>query len=304
MNIFKRIYKRLSTDFYRAQYMKAVPAVLNTPPVSPGNLPFVLLSMVHRRDVLSYLVAAKSFLKYAPAQRVVVVCDPSITAKDREIFKEHIPHIELRDAYEFTHVDIPRGGTWERLFAISYYAENNYVVQLDSDTLTLMDIPEVSTAIINNTGFVLGETANQTVEYLKTTSDRAKPWLKDTQHIQALVEAAMDSLPLPKTTLYVRGCSGFTGFPSGSNIQQKMLDFSKIMTNSFGAKWKTWGTEQITSNYLVANLAGTQVLPFPKYGTPDVSNQMSVFIHFIGSMRFTSSKYLTLTKKQLSVYRN
>jgi len=291
MNIITKIFKRLRTDFYRAQYMKTVSKILNTAPVKPGNLPFVLLSMVHQRDVLSYLVAAKSFLKYAPAKRIVVVCDPSITAESRTTLKEQIPYIELRDAVEFTHPDIPRGGTWERLFAITSYAPDNYVIQLDADTLTLDDIPEVIRAITNNTGFVIGEVENQTVEKLNATSQRAKKWLKVTQHIQALVEADMDSLPLPKDSLYVRGCSGFTGFPCGSDIRKTMIEYSKIMTLHFGDKWNTWGTEQITSNYLVANSFGTQVLPFPKYGTPDVSNKMSVFIHFIGPMRFTSSSY-------------
>ena len=300
MNIFKRIYKRLNTDFYRAQYMKVVPAVLNTPHVAPGNLPFVLLSMVHHRDVLPYLVAAKSFLKYVPAQRVVVVCDPSITAKDHEIFKEHIPHIELRDANEFTHVDIPRGGCWERLYAISEYSQTDYVVQLDADTVTTQAVPEVVQAIQAKTGFVLGEVENQAVESLAVTSARAKPWLKNTQHIQAVVEAAMSVLPLPVGALYVRGCAGFCGFPAGQVMRDTLLSFSKTMFNHFGERWATWGTEQITSNYIVANLVGTQVLPFPKYGTPDVSNQMSAFIHFIGPMRFTSSKYIRLTKEQLA----
>jgi len=298
MNLFKRVHKRLSTDFYRAQYMRTVTGVLNTPRVEPGTSEFLLLSMVHHRDVLSYLVAAKSFLKHAPAQRVVVVCDPSITDADRAIFTEQIPHIELRKADEFTHPNIPRGGTWERLFAISEYTKTSYVVQLDADTITTQAVPEVVRSIQMQRGFVLGEMADQTVEPLAVTSARASTWLNGKPHIQASVEAAMAGLPFPDQAMYVRGCSGFCGFPVGPSMRDNLLGFSKIMMGKFGSRWAEWGTEQITSNYLVANYPGTQVLPFPKYSTPDVANESSAFVHFIGSLRFVSSKYTKLTKEK------
>jgi hypothetical protein len=47
----------------------------------------------------------------------------------------------------------------------------------------------------------------------------------------------------------------------------------------------------------VANAAGTQVLPYPEYGTPDTMNSGTVFIHFIGSLRFVSDKYEKTSRK-------
>ena len=69
-----------------------------------------------------------------------------------------------------------------------------------------------------------------------------------------------------------------------------------LITGKLGADWKRWGTEQVTSNYLVANAAGTTVLPFPKYGTPDCARAETAFLHFIGSMRFVNSKYETTSR--------
>jgi hypothetical protein len=63
------------------------------------------------------------------------------------------------------------------------------------------------------------------------------------------------------------------------------------MTEKLGARWSSWGTEQVTSNYLVANATATRVLPFPKYGTPDQVSEEAAFQHFIGSMRFINRRY-------------
>ena len=75
----------------------------------------------------------------------------------------------------------------------------------------------------------------------------------------------------------------------------ELLVFSKAMQARHSMRWVEWGTEQITSNYLVANAHATTVLPFPSYGTPDVFRHDSILTHFIGSMRFTSNKYRAAT---------
>src|SRR5689334_1204775 len=131
MSLVNRVIQRLKRDFFRSQYQKVAARILDTPPIRRGDLPFTVLSMVQKRDVHSYLVAVKSFCHFLNPSRVVVVCDPTLDANDRAVLKRHVPHVELFDAHEFVHPDIPRGGTWERLFAISHMVEDGYVVQLD-----------------------------------------------------------------------------------------------------------------------------------------------------------------------------
>jgi hypothetical protein len=296
MSLVNRVIQRLKRDYFRWQYHRVARQVLVTRPLERGTLPFVLLSMVHQRDVNSYLVAVKSFAHFANPSRIVVVCDPSIDNEDRATLRRHVPHVELRDAHEFTHPDIPRGGTWERLYAIAELARENYVVQLDADTLTVRPIPEVLDAIRAGSGFVLGEMPNTPIRSLPATRENALPWMKPGAHIQGIAETEMVNVGLPTDARYIRGCSGFTGFPRSKDMQATMTDFSRRMTGKLGADWKRWGTEQVTSNYLVSNAPGTQPLPFPKYGTPDNATMETAFYHFIGSMRFINAKYGTTSR--------
>lgn len=293
MSLISRIARRLQRDFFRWRYLNAARDVLETRPVVRGTVQFTLLSMVHHRDIISYLVAVKSFTRFVNPERIVVVCDPSIDANDRAVLKKHVPHLEFREANEFTNSRIPRGGTWERLFAISHYVTEGYVVQLDADTVTLDSIDEVLASIQEGRGFVLGETPRQRLMSLAETSRRGPH-----PHVQAASELAIDSVGLPAENLYVRGCSGFTGFPRDERMAARMLDFSERMWDRLGDRWQEWGTEQVTSNYLVANTPGAAVLPFPKYGTPDQKNAKIVFLHFIGSMRFVNNKY-TFTSREV-----
>lgn len=301
MSLLNRIVQRIKRDYFRGQHHQVIQRILRTPPVQPGALPFMLLSMVHTRDVLSYLVALKSFVHFLNPERIVVVCDPSITEQDQALLRQHAPHIELRAADEFTAPDIPRGGTWERLFAISGFVREHYVVQLDADTVTLQAIPEVLEAINKGHGFVLGELPDTPLRRLPAVREHALPLLKPGAHIQTMTEADMANAGLPDEALYVRGCSGFTGFPRTDQMRERMLDFSRRMGARLGQDWTRWGTEQVTSNYLVANAEGTRALPFPKYGTPDCADEASAFLHFIGSMRFVNDKYATASRQAIDM---
>lgn len=291
MSLIHTVIQRIKRDYFRWQYANAARGILATAPVSKGSVPFMLLSMVQKRDVVSYLVALKSFTRFLNPQRIVVVCDPSIDAEDRAVLSAHIPHLELRHADEFTHPDIPRGGTWERLYAIAQYAVDNYVVQLDADTVTTQPIEEVRAAIEAHAGFVLVEKTTTRILTVEETRAITVPRLRPNPHIQSSSEAIMATVGLPEGVRYVRGCSGFTGFPPDPAMAAAMLDYSARMTRALGEGWKRWGTEQVTSNYLVANSRNVVTLPFPKYGTPNTADAQTAFIHFIGSMRFINSQY-------------
>lgn len=297
MSLVKRIFTRLRRDFFRWQYHRVARQILDTKPLEQGTLPFMLLSMVHQRDVASYLVAVKSFTHFLNPRRIVVVCDPSIGPADRTVLQHHVPHVELRDASEFTHPDIPRGGTWERLYAIAGFVEDTYVIQLDADTVTVRPIPEVREAIDKGIGFVLGEMPDTPIRLLPAVRENALPWIEPDAHIQGICETEMVNVGLPENARYIRGCSGFTGFPQSPEMRSIMLDYSRRMSAKLGADWKRWGTEQVTSNYLVSNAPGTRPLPFPKYGTPDRLDSNSAFMHFIGPMRFINNKYKATSRQ-------
>jgi hypothetical protein len=272
---------------------------LKTPPLERGSLPLIVLSMVHQRDVHSYLVAIKTFTHFVNPKRIVVVCDPSIDHADRALLSQHVPHVEFRHAREFTHPDVPRGGCWERLLGICEFVKDNYVVQLDADTLTMQPIPEVADAVRSRSGFVLGEEVDTPIRSLPAARQHALQWLGPDAHIQAIAETEMVNVGLPENARYIRGCAGFTGFPPSAEMLDKVIDFSRRMSGKLGPDWKRWGTEQVTSNFVVSNSHGVRVLPFPKYGTPDQATTETAFFHFIGFMRFINNRYETTSRQAI-----
>ena len=286
----QRLHARLRRDWHRLSFERAVRGVQQCAPLARGPLPLIVLSMVQSRDTLPYLLALFSFTRYLNPARVVVVCDPSMTAADLQTLKTMVPHIELRRAEEFRHPALPVGGCWERLSAVTEYAASNYVIQLDADTVTRSAIDEVRQAVLASSSFVLGERPQQRVTTLEEAQAFATPWQKPGLHIQGVAEYVLPRAALSGSR-YVRGCAGFTGFHRTTGLRERLIEFSDQLRQLTGARWTEWGTEQVASNYLVANLDGTTVLPFPDYGTPDQLAADPRFVHFIGSQRFETGHY-------------
>ena len=71
MSLISRIVQRVKRDFFRSRYHRTAGLVLATRPLEKGTLPFTLLSMVHQRDVASYLVAVKSFAHFLNPAKIV-----------------------------------------------------------------------------------------------------------------------------------------------------------------------------------------------------------------------------------------
>lgn len=282
--------------YYRiTSYRVAAAKILKTVPLQHGTVPVCVLSMVQQRDVRAYLVAIKSFAQFICREPIVVVCDPSMTQQDRQVLRTHIPHVELRDAAEFLHAGIPVGGTWERLHAISHYAQTCYVVQLEADTITLRHPSVVNECIVQGTAFVIGEEQQQAVMSLAATPTRSHHQHPNHRHVQCVFEAKMAMSTLPAASYYVRGCSGFTGFPQSSTMQAGLLVFAKALFDAIGERWSDWGTEQVASNYLVANLTGLSILSYPDYGVPIAMAIEPTFVHFIGSQRYGTTQYADAT---------
>ena len=67
------------------------------------------------------------------------------------------------------------------------------------------------------------------------------------------------------------------------------------MQAAIGAKWSEWGSEQVMSNIVVANIPGAIVLPHPKYADcHKMQSEVTEFIHFIGNCRFDDGNYARL----------
>ena len=114
-------------------------------------------------------------------------------------------------------------------------------------------------------------------------------------HVQVVAEAHFNRLRDFESLHYVRGCSGFAGFARRSFTREFVEEISAQMRSALGDRWTEWGSEQVMSNIVVANIPGAVVLPHPKYADcHKMKPQLTEFIHFIGSCRFDGENYARL----------
>ena len=260
--------------------------------------------MVCHGEVLMYLLAAKSFCRQLGRNpHVVILDDRSLTKSDYATIHAHIPDAKIVHISEVAPANTPKGSCWERLLLISDLVMDTFVVQLDSDTLTVNSIPEVKECIDANRSFTLmGDRSFPEIESMTSACQRSKNNLHPM--VQAVCERSFDQLPESQSLQYVRGNAGFNGFAKGSINREKVEWFSELMRRLAKEQWNEWGSEQLTSNLLIANSDGASPLQFPKYlsywAHPDVPYEDASFIHFIGPFRFSNGLYLKKAKTSIA----
>jgi hypothetical protein len=280
--------------------------VVNSPPVRCVETSrAIIITQLCPMDVYMYLVAIKTLTRFVAARGIHVVAD-GLSSENKELLKKQIHGIHIQDIGGIDTGDFPRGGTWERLLYILDRNDEAYVIQLDADTVTLASPLHVIECIAQNRSFTLGSYKGQEVITFKQASEHVrKGGNSRSQHVQMLAELAMEQFDNCDQTKYVRGNSAFAGFAKGQHAKTHVRRFSQTMENLIGKdKWSEWGSEQVTSNYAVANSDNPLVLPFPDYGyfNPSVKadNEASVFLHFMGTHRFSEGKYWTIARQSVS----
>ena len=292
------MFYRLKDKLNRYRFFEACKQIFITAPVTATtNDPVAVLTQLQHKDVILFLIAIKTFSRQIPLSKVFIINDGSLDEDDLITLRKHIPIADFYDAKQFADPSCPTGGCWERLLAIASFIDQFYIIQLDSDTLTLSALDEVKDCIKTNTGFVIGTWDNQEVEPMNVFSERVQ---KNDAHVQMVAEAHFSKLDGSENLRYARGCAGFAGFSINSFDKQFIIDFSTKMESKIGSKWHEWGSEQVMSNVVVANLDKATVLPHPKY-TDCINMKLpyTCFIHFIGDCRFRHSIYAKLAQNQI-----
>ena len=272
--------------------------IFKTAPVAcdpAGNI--LVLSQTHDPDVTMFLVAAKSFARFV-APKAFVVVDDGLNAQNRAVLREHLGEVRFVPSAEVDVGQCPRGGCWERLVTIARLCTDHYVVQLDSDTVTINEPSEVMECLRTNRSFTLGTRLGQACISLTEASELAQSLGGD--HIQVLAECALPSLSDAAGQRYIRGCAGFAGFARGAMNFEQLERFSQQMEERLGnAKWQRWGSEQVTSNYMIANTDNPLVLPFEHYPYWDLKQDLAEarLVHFIGGHRFDGQAYARHAKQ-------
>jgi len=285
----------------RAWFDFSCRALLKTAPIYVNDDRLTLVTMLCHGEVVMYLLAVKSFcaqLERSP--QVVILDDGTLTESDQAILRVHISEIRIITIAEVVPAACPKGSCWERLLLISDLVKESYIVQLDSDTLTVNSIPEVIQCIDANRSFtLLGDQSYPEIEAMESACLRSKR--SQGSMVQAVCERSFDQLPESASLKYVRGNAGFTGFAKGSIHREKIVWFSDLMRNIAHNKWDEWGSEQVTSNLLIANTEKAQTLEFPKYlsywAHAGVPYDKASFIHFIGPHRFSNGLYVKSARR-------
>lgn len=299
------IAAHLNWRWKQARHTRLARAVLATPPLVPRDDGVVLFSMIGTRVLLPYLVAVKSLHRHLGRGRVVVMDDGTLTDADRAQLHRHCGQPQILRLDKVDTGPAPRGGTWERLLAILDARAHDYIVQLDSDTVTCGPVPEVAAAIDAGRSFSLrGEAGAELMDAAAFVASLAP--LDPPLHIQTAAERRLDRLAMPGLR-YFRGCSGFAGF-APSDAGRTLADaFSRSMEAQLGAaRWREWGTEQVTSNVIVANAPDPLLLPYDRYlnfwdeGVPADAG----LVHFLGTCRFNGSAYLDATHAAIAALAN
>ncbi len=265
------------------------------------NAGALFVSQVCHRDIAMYLLAVKSLARHVRPKMVFVLDDTSLSQRDKEILRQHIQPIEILPVTSVANGSCPKGGCWERLLFISDKVPAAYVVQVDSDTLTLGAPQAVQKHIDANLSFTLGEWRGQKIVSAGEAARSVKAHLANGgAHVQMVSEANLDRLEFAAPAQYVRGSAGFAGFARASLSRDAVEHFSRSMAQLIGNnKWSEWGSEQVTSNFVVANTDGAEILPFPEYcfHSPEIDVEPATFVHFIGSYRFHGGRYARLARR-------
>lgn len=184
-------------------------------------------------------------------------------------------------------------------------ARRRLVIQLDSDTVTLEAIPEVLAAIEDNRSFTLSgderesEVGVQDIPQFDATFCVGPPRL---DHVQLLAEHALINMPGNEQLRYFRGCAGFAGFSRQPNGRVLVERFSEAMHRLIGQRWEDWGSEQVASNFVIANEDDVIHLGYDRYinhWLQPIVPQYS-FIHFIGTHRYARGAYAKATRAAIS----
>lgn len=298
-NMFYNLKKLIKTRLFNYQ----VRGVLKVASVKCDQASDVaLVSQLCSRDVMMYLVAIKTFTRFIMPKRVIIVSD-SLSETDLNTLYEHVEHLEIIDIANVSTDGFPSGGTWERLLTIIDASADQYVIQLDADTITTSKPTEVLDCIEQNRSFTLGTWMGQNVIGFDEVSELIKKQQISSTHVQVVAELAMAEFDRAEDLKYIRGCSGFAGFGKDISTREQLLPISRTFDEKLGRdKWAEWGSEQVFSSIVIANSSDPLVLPINKYSyfSKGLVLENCCFVHFIGSNRFDGGVYGDLAVREIN----
>lgn len=307
MNV-ARIWPAIRRKIGARQHSRVIGQILDTPPITPHDDGVILFSMIGTAVVLPYLVAVKSLHAQLGRGRIMLLDDGTLTDADKALLAYHTGNPVI---LQFSYIDTgacPKGNCWERLLAILDLRREHYVIQLDSDTVTLGPVSEVRDAIDANRSFTLGGGTEDVAHGFMSVLDMIREIYSDgprTPHIQSVIESALRDVPGAGSLRYIRGCAGFAGFSKSTSGRVLAERFAVDAGAIVGPRFAEWGSEQAASNFVVANDPNPIQLPYDRYTNhwEEALPADPAFIHYIGTYRYERGSYVASTLKAIKQLR-
>ena len=105
-----------------------------------------------------YILSMKAFYRHLRRGRITIITDKATMARHGAVLGHHFPGITFVMLDEIDTGSCQRGGCWERLVYIIRSTREEYVIQMDSDTLALGgDIGEVASCLERNVSFTYAD---------------------------------------------------------------------------------------------------------------------------------------------------
>lgn len=281
---------------------RAAQGILDSAPITGIDDGVILFSMIGTAVLLPYLVAVKSLHFHLRRGRVMLLNDGTLTPYDRAVLARHCNNPVILEKSDIATPPCPRDNCWERLLAIIDRRKHAYIIQLDSDTVTTGPVPEIAEAIDANRSFTLAGGVEEARVGFRSAAEIASIFHPDgpaSDHVQAQAEAAMASM---SDARYIRGCAGFAGFARSNTGRAPVERFSQDMDARLGGTWQKWGSEQVASNFVIANDPDPLQLPYDRYVNhwAEPLPQDPAFVHFIGTYRFQQGNYSRATREAIA----
>ena len=306
MNMGSILPRRWRSKMEATRHAEAISAILETPPIAPRQDGVVLFSMIGTAVLLPYLVAVKSLWHHLRRGRVAILDDGTLTAQDRAILAHHCGDPQIMRITDVRLDEFPAGGTWERLLTILDNRTGEYWIQLDSDTVTLGDVPEITDAIARNRSFLFlgGKEAEIGPLPLHEFRKQFYPDGEQQGHVQARIESRLDRIEARRGWLYTRGCSGFAGFAATGHGRPLAAAFLAEMKRLIGPEdVSIWGTEQVASNFHLSNEPEPVILPYDRYSNywNEAWGEDARFVHFVGTHRHDNGAYVAASEAAIEL---
>lgn len=294
--IARILFYRLRRNLNYFKFYRQTRRILDTPPIHYQDAPLTIVSMVAGHDVQMYILAMKSLYRRLKRGKITIVAD-GIGEANRDLIRKHLGPVTFINIEDLDTGACPRGGTWERLVHIVRNTAQEYTMQMDADILCVGDIPEVLDCIANNRAFTLSDSQGLPKQPLSAWPDDPR----QSRDIVIAFEKRGREYPNADQVLYIRGSSGFAGFAQGAIDIPFLETFHRNSARIMGERWKEWGTEQIASNFVVANSPDSMVLPVPRYLTWErqpIPDDIAL-LHMLGYCRFDQGVYARYANQEI-----